>query len=89
MKPLFLNSLGVICAPGYGKQAVARALFAGDSRGMQKQTGWVDGKTLTVGAVTASLPAMPPGLETAHSRNNQLLMAAALEIEDEIHQVIH
>jgi len=89
VSPLFLNSLGIICTLGHGKRDVARALFAGDSRGMQKQTGWVDGKALTVGAVNASLPAMPPGLETAHSRNNQLLLAAALDIEDEIGHIIN
>jgi len=89
VKPLFLSSLGIICALGHGKRDVARALFAGDARGMQKHTGWVDGKALTLGAVTASLPAMPPGLETAHSRNNQLLLAAALEIEADIRQIIN
>jgi len=88
VNPLFLSALGVICALGQGKREVAHALFAGDPRGMQKQTGWVEGKALTVGAVSASLPAMPPGLEAAHSRNNQLLLAAALEIEDEIRQII-
>jgi len=88
VSPLFTSALGVICALGQGKREVARALFAGDSHGMQKQTGWVEGKALTVGVVTAPLPAMPQGLETAHSRNNQLLLAAALEIEEEIRQLI-
>jgi len=89
VSPLYLSAPGVMCALGHGKRAVARALFAGDSRGMQKQSGWVADKILTVGAVTTSLPTMPPGLETAHSRNNQLLLAAALEIEDDIRQTIN
>jgi len=86
---MFLNAPGVVCALGYGKPVVTCALFAGDCSGMQKQYGWVDGKALTVGAVTASLPAIPPGLDAAHSRNNQLLLAAALEIEADIRQIIH
>ena len=73
----YLSALGLNCALGQGKQAVATALFAGDSSGMQAQTGWVAERALTVGAVPGALPALP-----GHppSRNNQLLLAAALEI---------
>ncbi|AYC34593.1 beta-ketoacyl-[acyl-carrier-protein] synthase family protein [Pseudomonas cavernae] len=86
--PSYLNVLGVICALGADKQAVADALFAGDAHGMQAQPGWVAERALTVGAVSAALPAMPPGLEAAHSRNNQLLLAAALQIEAPIRAAI-
>jgi len=88
MTPAYLSALGVICALGQGKQAVARALLAGDSHGMQAQKAGVDGQVLTVGAVSTALPEMPPGLAAAHSRNNQLLLAAALEIEDDIGRII-
>jgi len=88
MNPLFLSAPGMICALATGKAAVARALFAGDSSGMQAHTGWVEGKPVTVGAVTVELPALPPGFEAVHSRNNQLLLAAALEIEDDIRAAI-
>lgn len=81
MMPSYLNALGLICALGQGKQAVADALFAGDASGMRGEDGWVGERRLTVGAVRAALPPMPAGLEKAHSRNNQLLLAAALEIE--------
>ena len=86
--PSYLNALGVICALGHGKQAVADALFAGDAHGMQAQTGWVAERALTVGAVSAALPAMPAGLKSADSRNNRLLLAAALEIEAPIRAAI-
>ncbi len=81
MMPSYLNALGLICALGQGKQVVADALFAGDSSGMRGEHGWVGERRLTVGAVRVELPPMPAGLERAHSRNNQLLLAAALEIE--------
>ena len=50
--------------------------------------GWVSDRRLTVGAVRAALPAMPAGFEAAHSRNNQLLLAAALQIEPELRAAI-
>lgn len=86
--PSYLNALGVVCALGAGKQAVADALFAGDSSGMRAEDGWVSGRQLTVGAVHAELPAMPAGFEAMHSRNNQLLLAAALQIESELRAAI-
>ena len=86
--PGYLNALGLLCALGEGKQAVADALFAGDASGMRAEDGWVPERSLTVGAVHADLPAMPPGFEGSHSRNNQLLLAAALQIESELRTAI-
>ena len=86
--PSYLNDLGLLCALGQGKQAVADALFAGDASGMQQHSGWLTEGSLTLGAVNAELPAMPIGMQAAHSRNNQLLLAAALQIEDSIRAAI-
>ena len=86
--PAYLNALGLICALGHDKQTVADALFAGDASGMQLQDGWVTGRSPTVGAVTAELPAMPAGFEFERSRNNQLRLAAALQIEASIRAAI-
>ncbi|MDO9216902.1 MAG: beta-ketoacyl-[acyl-carrier-protein] synthase family protein [Lacisediminimonas sp.] len=86
--PTYLTELGLICALGSGQQAVAAALLAGDTSGMQAQGGWVSGRDLTVGAVTGQLPPMPAGLQAAQSRNNQLLLAAALQIEPQIRAAI-
>lgn len=83
-----LDALGLVCALGQGKQAVADALFAGDTRGMQPQAGWIPERNVTVGAVAAPLPEMPAGFEQAASRNNRLLLAAALEIHDDIQTAI-
>lgn len=86
--PIYLNALGLNCALGQGKQAVATALFAGDGSGMQAQTGWVAERALTVGAVPGDLPVLPDLPGHPPSRNNQLLLAAALEIEPELRAAI-
>jgi 3-oxoacyl-[acyl-carrier-protein] synthase I len=86
--PIYLNALGLNCALGQGKQAVATALFAGDGSGMQAQTGWVAERALTVGAVPGDLPELPDLPGHPPSRNNQLLLAAALEIEPELRAAI-
>jgi 3-oxoacyl-[acyl-carrier-protein] synthase-1 len=84
----YLNALGVICSLGSGRDEVARRLFAGDSSGMVAEGGWVPERVLPVGAVRTPLPAMPAAMESHGSRNNQLLLAAALQIEPEIHDAI-
>ena len=86
--PSYLNALGLLCALGAGRQAVADALLAGAADGMRAEDGWVTGRRLTVGAVHAALPAMPDGFAAAHSRNNQLLLAAARQIEPELRAAI-
>ena len=81
----WLGTPGVVCALGAGVEAVARAAFAGDTTGMRAQDGWVNGRALTLGAHTGVLPALPQWLPAHHhSRNNQLLLAAALQIEDRL-----
>ncbi|KPB55173.1 3-oxoacyl- synthase [Pseudomonas coronafaciens pv. oryzae] len=84
----YLNALGVICSLGASREEVSRRLFAGDSSGMVVESGWVPERALPVGAVKAELPAMPPAMSSQHSRNNQLLLAAALQIEDDIRLAI-
>ncbi|SEK06575.1 beta-ketoacyl-[acyl-carrier-protein] synthase family protein [Achromobacter sp. NFACC18-2] len=78
----WLGTPGVVCALGAGVEAVGRAAFAGDTTGMRAQAGWVNGRVLTLGACTGALPALPRELPAHHhSRNNQLLLAAATQIE--------
>jgi len=84
----WLNALGVICALGRDKQSVARNLFAGDCSGMQSEAGWVAGRSLPVAAVRGELAPIPPELVEQRSRNNQLLLEAALQIRPQIDQAI-
>ncbi|OEO27414.1 beta-ketoacyl-[acyl-carrier-protein] synthase II [Pseudomonas sp. J237] len=86
--PSYLNALGVICSLGTSCETVAAALFKGDTSGMRKHSGWVTDQALTIGAVDATLPPMPAGMQHCASRNNQLLLAAALQIEPQIRLAI-
>ncbi|AVE06742.1 beta-ketoacyl-[acyl-carrier-protein] synthase II [Pseudomonas palleroniana] len=85
----YLNALGVICALGRGQAEVSRSLFAGDCSGMRAESGWVPDRVLPVGGVRGELADIPAALGAQNSRNNQLLLEAALQIEDEIRQAIH
>ena len=84
----YLNALGLICALGRGQQQVARSLFAGDCSGMREEAGWVPGRSLPVAAVQGPLAAIPAQMSPQSSRNNQLLLEAALQIRDDIDQAI-
>ena len=85
----YLNALGVICALGRGQAAVSRSLFAGDCSGMRAESGWVPERVLPVAGVQGELATIPVELGQQSSRNNQLLLEAALQIESEIRQAIH
>ncbi|MDD0995709.1 beta-ketoacyl-[acyl-carrier-protein] synthase family protein [Pseudomonas sp. TNT2022 ID1044] len=84
----YLNALGVICSLGRGKKEVARNLFAGDCSGMRSEAGWVPERSLPVGSVRGELAAIPAELSRQRSRNNQLLLEAALQISQDIDHAI-
>jgi 3-oxoacyl-[acyl-carrier-protein] synthase-1 len=84
----YLNALGVICALGRDKAQVARNLFAGDCSGMRSEAGWVPERSLPVAAVRGELAPIPAELAQQSSRNNQLLLEAALQIRDDIDRAI-
>src|SRR5471032_106502 len=84
----YLNALGVICSLGRGKSEVAQNLFAGDCSGMRNESGWVPDRVLPVAAVHGELASIPPHLAGQASRNNQLLLEAALQIRADIDQAI-
>ncbi|MGY2962679.1 3-oxoacyl-[acyl-carrier-protein] synthase-1 [Pseudomonas sp. TE36184] len=84
----YLNALGVICALGRGQADVSRSLFAGDCSGMRAESDWVLERVLPVAGVSGALATIPPELGQQSSRNNQLLLEAALQIDGEIRQAI-
>ncbi|CAI8830581.1 beta-ketoacyl-[acyl-carrier-protein] synthase family protein [Pseudomonas sp. IT-P260] len=84
----YLNALGVICALGRDKQQVAQNLFAGDCSGMRRESGWVAERELPVAAVHGELAPVPAELADQRSRNNQLLLEAALQIREDIDRAI-
>ena len=84
----YLNALGLVCALGRDKQEVACHLFAGDCGGMREQAGWVPQRALPVGAVQGNLATLPADMSRHHSRNNQLLLEATLQIRADIDSAI-
>lgn len=84
----YLNALGLICSLGRNKHEVARKLFAGDCSGIRVEAGWVPERSLPVAAVHGELPAIPAALNQHNTRNNQLLLDAALQIREDIEQAI-
>lgn len=86
--PTYLSAPGVVCALGDTLQEVAGRLFAGDSSGMQPMAGWVADSTLTCGVVDTDLPEMPEHLAWHDTRNNRLLMAAVLPLQEQLLQLV-
>jgi 3-oxoacyl-[acyl-carrier-protein] synthase-1 len=78
---IHLNELGLVCALGSGRDAVARALFASDApQGVASNTSVMPGRTLMLGAVHEALPALDALPRELHGRNNALLAAALQQI---------
>lgn len=85
---VYLSALGLNCALGANKKQVANGLWKGSTEGMQPLKGWVPEHELTCGVVSAELPSIDNNMELHTTRNNQLLLQAALQINLEIQQVI-
>lgn len=84
----YLNALGLVCALGRNQAEVARHLFAGDCSGMREASGWVPERCLPVASVPGALLALPAQMHSRHSRNNQLLYEAGLQIMPQIQAAI-
>jgi len=82
--PVHLAALGLVCALGSGKAAVARGLFEGDTGGLRLEADWLPGRMARVGRVEGPLPEPPPALQADDSRTARLLLAALAEIRDEV-----
>jgi 3-oxoacyl-[acyl-carrier-protein] synthase I len=85
---IYLNSLGIINPLGAGKKQVAKNLFSGSQAGMINRDDLVINRSLLVGSVLEELPDIPAELKDLDCRNNRLMLAALLEIEDDINQAI-
>lgn len=87
--PYWLSKPGIVCPLGAGAAEVGRRLYAGDVSGLRALDGWVAGRALTLGAADAPLPDIPEDIPAhLHSRNNRLLLAAALQIETRLRAAV-
>ncbi|MGP1716148.1 MAG: beta-ketoacyl-[acyl-carrier-protein] synthase family protein [Methylophilus sp.] len=85
---IYLSHPGIINALGSGRESIAAALWQADTSGMVDETGWIPQRTIPVGRAQGQLPDIPPHLRKFDSRNNQLLLAATLQIQAEIEAAI-
>jgi 3-oxoacyl-[acyl-carrier-protein] synthase-1 len=85
--PLYLPHLGIACALGYGKQAVAHSLFKGQSSLGSKKS-LLSGMLTPVHGVPFSMPDLPPKFNDLNSRNNSLLRLALDEIAEGVQEAL-
>ncbi len=80
---------GIVCAMGSDITQISQALHAGNTAGMRKLEGWVDGRAITLGAFSDAVPLLPHGLAPQHdSRNNRFVLAAAQQIEADLRAAV-
>jgi len=77
---VYLNEMGVVCALGQGRAAVAAALFAAQPGGLSDNDQILPGRTLALGQVQAGLPTLSELPVAMRGRNNALLDLALEEI---------
>ena len=83
-----LSALGMTCAAGDGVAEVLANLRKGASPGMVSTDRWTPGQFLTVGEVRADLPSLDRFPLEHRSRNNQLALHAARQIEAELSRAV-
>jgi len=77
----YLSDLAIINALGSGKATVLERLLQGDQSGMQPCGPLLTGRSGFVGRVEEALPELPGAFAEFDCRNNQLLAAAAAQID--------
>ncbi|PIV36999.1 MAG: beta-ketoacyl-[acyl-carrier-protein] synthase II [Lysobacterales bacterium CG02_land_8_20_14_3_00_62_12] len=78
---VFLNALGIVCALGTGRRAVAEAVFAEDRpHGVLLSDQFTPGRRLALGAVTDVLASVSDLPDTLRGRNNALLRTCLAQI---------
>lgn len=85
---VFLNDMGVVCALGADRQAVAAGLFASHPGGLVDNDRVLPGRTLALGEVCSPLPALDDVALPLRGRNNALLDAALAQIAPAVHAAI-
>jgi 3-oxoacyl-[acyl-carrier-protein] synthase-1 len=85
----YLQDLGIVCAIGQGRAAVADALFATDGpRGVAVTEAFTPGRALALGAVSSALPTLEELPAELRGRNNALLRVALAEIRPAVDAAI-
>lgn len=85
---LFVQSYGVTCPLGRGKDAVATALFAGHADALVPRHDLLAGRSVVVGAITDELPPAPNVAADLDCRNNRLMLTVLEEIRADVARVV-
>lgn len=86
---IYFSAVGMVNALGNNNAQIAQSLTAGVAPGMSLQEGWLtENRPVWLGAVKGDLPAIPSTLTPHRSRNNQLLLAALMQIETQVSAAI-
>lgn len=83
----YISDLGIINAIGAGKTAVLSGLLQEDQSGMLPSGPLLTGRASMIGSVREPLVAVPPELSEYDCRNNRLLIAAVVQIENQIEKL--
>ncbi|WP_298771403.1 beta-ketoacyl-[acyl-carrier-protein] synthase family protein [uncultured Shewanella sp.] len=84
MTKIAITQLGLCTPLGQTKKTVLAHLLDGKS-GLKPQEDLLFDRSAMVGKVTTILPTIPMHLSDYHSRNNQILLCAAKQIESAVH----
>lgn len=85
---VYLNHLGIICAPGASREDVRRCVFDTAESGIVMTERYSSGRALPLGVVDAALPPVDHLPPQERSRNNQLALAALAQIRVDVNAAI-
>ncbi len=89
MTKIYINDIGILCALGIGVDAVRANLFEVQKSPLVKSSDYISGKDVCVGKIIDELPDLDADTPKIHrSRNNQVLLAAYLQIEESVSAAI-
>lgn len=84
LSKIYLNQLGIISCLGSGKQIHLDSFLKGKNSCFKKSDFFTPGKLQNLGFITSELPNIPESLNEYKCRNNQISLAALLQIKPEI-----
>jgi 3-oxoacyl-[acyl-carrier-protein] synthase-1 len=86
---VYIADVGMLNALGGSMDEIAGNLVRGHAPGMREERGWlINDRPCWVGCVDAALPEIPEALIAHRSRNNQLLLAALMQIRPTVDAAI-
>ena len=86
---LYLNACGMVNSMGNSLQAISQNLFTATPDCLRPNQQLIRERTVYVGDVTGELPDIPQALAKYHCRNNQLILAALAQIQDQVAALIN